>query len=453
MSRSNNIFGIFVASMILSLSVLWSGCASQQKEDGKVIFTRIPAISANANSPDPQSLKYLPGMQIVIADMGTSPENLRLLSHGFFSARAPEVDFDGLTVVFSAQQNEGDIWQIWTLHLADNTVTQVTQCKYNCTDPAWLPGGRIAYSKQQLNEKGLVFHAIFSCLQDGTDEVQITFQPHEDFHTGMLNDGRLLVSSKQLYPEEGKVKYLAVHPDGTKAELFYEASDSLQYMGKAWETDDHRLVFVESGALATVRFNRPLHSRATVEHHIRGTFWSIFPTGKNNFIASVKQTNAQTYGLTRIGDTPDTDEPYYNDEEYHFIEPIVVMSRPVPKKLPSIVMTDRSTGYFICMDAKRSEPGAIDTSATSVQLLGLDEVLGETTLEEDGSFYIEVGADRPIRFQTLNEKGEVVNGPSSWMWLRPNERRGCVGCHEDREMAPPNVVPKAIEKAPFAMIK
>ena len=88
-----------------------------------------------------------------------------------------------------------------------------------------------------------------------------------------------------------------------------------------------------------------------------------------------------------------------------------------------------------------------------VQVLGMKEILGEAPVEEDGSFYLEVEPDRPIRFQTINEKGEVLRGPSSWMWVRPNERRGCVGCHQDREISPGNVVPLAVEKAPFAMTR
>jgi hypothetical protein len=80
-------------------------------------------------------------------------------------------------------------------------------------------------------------------------------------------------------------------------------------------------------------------------------------------------------------------------------------------------------------------------------------MIGETEVAEDGSFYLELKADQPVRFQTLNDSGDVLRGPSSWMWVRPNERRGCVGCHEDRELTPENVVPLAIEKAPVAMIK
>jgi hypothetical protein len=149
----------------------------------------------------------------------------------------------------------------------------------------------------------------------------------------------------------------------------------------------------------------------------------------------------------------DTKTFCFNNSAYHFVEPVIVMLRSVPKKLPSTVNMDKESGYFICMDTDRSEINIGEETSAKVQVLGVDRVLGEAKVEEDGSFYLEIGADQPIRFQTLNEAGEVVREPSSWMWVRPNERRGCVGCHEDREIAPENVVPLAIEKLPVAMIK
>ena len=105
------------------------------------------------------------------------------------------------------------------------------------------------------------------------------------------------------------------------------------------------------------------------------------------------------------------------------------------------------------MNADQSDIEVEAGETSKIQVLGFNSVLGEVEVDEDGSFYLELKADEPVRFQTLSATGEVLRGPSSWMWVRPNERRGCVGCHENREIAPENIVPKAIEKAPFAMIK
>ncbi len=92
-----------------------------------------------------------------------------------------------------------------------------------------------------------------------------------------------------------------------------------------------------------------------------------------------------------------------------------------------------------------------DTMASRVAVYGLDGLIGETAVKADGSFYLKIDSDTPFRFFTLNELGETVRGPSEWIWLRPNERRGCVGCHADPELAPENIQPLAVQEAPVEL--
>ncbi len=70
-------------------------------------------------------------------------------------------------------------------------------------------------------------------------------------------------------------------------------------------------------------------------------------------------------------------------------------------------------------------------------------------MEDDGSVYLKIKADTPFRMQTLDEEGNLIQGPSSWLQLRPNERRGCVGCHAGHTRAPDNRQPLAVQKEPI----
>ena len=90
-------------------------------------------------------------------------------------------------------------------------------------------------------------------------------------------------------------------------------------------------------------------------------------------------------------------------------------------------------------------------SPVRIELLGLEKKLAEVEAEADGSVYLKIKSDIPFRFQVINKKGETVRGPSDWLWVRPNERRGCVGCHADREMVPENYVPLAVQKKPVSV--
>ena len=42
--------------------------------------------------------------------------------------------------------------------------------------------------------------------------------------------------------------------------------------------------------------------------------------------------------------------------------------------------------------------------------------------------------------------GRVVRAQRSWIWSRSGEEHGCVGCHEDRALAPENRWPMALRR-------
>jgi hypothetical protein len=58
--------------------------------------------------------------------------------------------------------------------------------------------------------------------------------------------------------------------------------------------------------------------------------------------------------------------------------------------------------------------------------------------------YFEAPADTPLAFRTLDADGKTVLESTSWVWVRPGEKRACIGCHEDRERAPTNRFPDAL---------
>ncbi|MFH1573202.1 MAG: hypothetical protein ABIG68_04425, partial [Acidobacteriota bacterium] len=71
--------------------------------------------------------------------------------------------------------------------------------------------------------------------------------------------------------------------------------------------------------------------------------------------------------------------------------------------------------------------------------------LGEAPVEEDGSFNIHVPADVPIELQLLDSDGVALES-CAWIWVKNNEPRGCIGCHEDPELAPENRLVQAATK-------
>ena len=77
---------------------------------------------------------------------------------------------------------------------------------------------------------------------------------------------------------------------------------------------------------------------------------------------------------------------------------------------------------------------------------GRPVLLGQTEVENDGSFYIQVPADRPLRIELADASGQTVRAEQGWFWMRPSEQRVCVGCHAGPERAPENKTPDILLK-------
>ena len=77
------------------------------------------------------------------------------------------------------------------------------------------------------------------------------------------------------------------------------------------------------------------------------------------------------------------------------------------------------------------------------------EVLGTVPVEADGSAYFKAPSGIALAFQALDALGQSVQFMRSVTYLQPGENMSCVGCHEHRMSAPPNLpMALAIKRAP-----
>ncbi len=144
-----------------------------------------------------------------------------------------------------------------------------------------------------------------------------------------------------------------------------------------------------------------------------------------------------------------------NDPPTIRTQTVPVAAHPAPRWYWSTLNEKAQAGYFICLDAALSADtpkGRFSTAPVKVRVLALDTAigkeksLGDAPVEQDGSFYIAVPPDRSMRFELLNAQGTVMRAQKSWIWARPGEEHGCVGCHEDRAVAPENRWPLALRR-------
>jgi len=80
------------------------------------------------------------------------------------------------------------------------------------------------------------------------------------------------------------------------------------------------------------------------------------------------------------------------------------------------------------------------------------KILGTVPVEEDGSAYFQVPAEKFVFFQLLDENGMMIQSMRSGTVAQSGEYTGCIGCHDNRLASPPHTakegLPLAMKKAP-----
>ena len=126
----------------------------------------------------------------------------------------------------------------------------------------------------------------------------------------------------------------------------------------------------------------------------------------------------------------------------------MIAPRPRPNRHPS-GLHPWDYANLLAMDVRISRDGAFGGVPARVRLeaqdaAGKTRTMGTAPVESDGSFFVEVPSDKPIRFALLDAKGAVLRQEHGWFWIRSGEQRICVGCHTGPERASENTVPAVL---------
>ncbi len=437
------------------LAVLAFSCKDKISE-GFIIATEI---RNNAGINSTEALKDSLSSRIIAVDPDHPDKRVNMLTADFYSARSPEISYDGKKMLFCALRKKDDLWQIWEMELASQESSQVTACEENCTDPAYLPGNKCIFSKRPENHTRNAELALFVCNLDGSEIKQITFHPHADRASAVLRDGRIVTISLQLYPEPADKILMVMRPDGTKAQLYYACPKGNTIISRPWETTEGMIFFTEydilnaKGNVIAINQNRPLQTRHNLSESIPGSFRYICPKKNGLCLVSYRKSDSANYSLYLFDpEKRSVREQLFSEHGYQITEAVEVMKKERPRDLPSEVDESFDTGLILCQDINAPDIndtcGTVQKKSGAIKLSGINESFGEVEVEKDGSFQLRMIADTPFRIQTLDNEGNITSEPTPWLWIRPNERRGFVGLHSDIEMAPENKIPLAVKKPP-----
>lgn len=410
------------------------------------------------------------GQAIARWEIGTPSRQPQLILNGFAAAGAPRVSYDGRRAIFAGRRNAHDPMQIWEVSLSTSSPRKLVDGS-GCLDPAYLPDGRIVYARSLSDSHAAGPLALHTARADGSAEHRITFGKARDRAPAVLPDGRI-VFRRHAPSKSTPGRIFVINPDGTSIEAFSEPSDGASIEGGPWVIDD-RLVFAEvvSGVsrerLVAVSVHQPRGDREILARAReqagagiqRFSSVSGLPDGGLLAAAYVEGSGWTLHPLLvreapGAGVAPGAPLPSV-DDDFQPTALALAAPRPAPVALTSVVDEQKSTGTLLCLGAYASRiPEVADAppgTIRAVRVLTADGApLGEAPVEADGSFFIEVPADQPLHLELLGPGG-VLAADHSGFWVRPNENRGCIGCHEHPELVPENRLVSALGRGPTGL--
>jgi len=357
----------------------------------------------------------------------------------------------------------------------------------------------VSSEKNVLNECGISpATSLYSCKLDGSAVRRLTFNLSSDMDPFIMPDGRLLFAAWQRARLDrgllGRVALFGVNIDGADYAAFCtDEGERIKHMPCV--TTKGLAVFVEagsvpwdgSGRLACVDLRRPLHSYRPITRD--GLFHSPSPLPDGTVLVSRRSADgSDTHGVYRLDPYTGQFELIFDSPDYHDIQAKAAYPRSEPDGRSSVVSEEDPNGklyclnVYICDSSASSRLGeapsrsrtrqalenrewlpvgevvrlrvlegiAIKTQSSELKAqnfvpLAQRRILGEIDIEKDGSFNIEVPANTAIELQTLDADGMALRS-CGWIWAKNHEPRGCIGCHEDGELTPENVLVSAVTR-------
>ncbi len=176
---------------------------------------------------------------------------------------------------------------------------------------------------------------------------------------------------------------------------------------------------------------------------------------------------ANGYGLYRMNLATRELERIYDDPQMSDVDPVPLAPQPKPLVRSSTLKSSTSTGRIFCNSVFNTDLPFDKSAVRAVRVLeGVQmgqsiaanaafrtRMLGTIPIHPDGSFNIEVPADVPLRFELLDEEGRMLVHETEFNFVRPGETKGCIGCHENRRAASPNLRPLALDQPPAPTLR
>ena len=441
----------------------------------RVVFTTRPLYQdghwyANISyyGPDVNRKTYASGGGLYVLNL-KSGRVTPLLEDKEGTFRDPAVHYDGRRILFSWRKGGADPFHLYVINADGTGLRQLTHGAYDDIEAAWLPDGGIVFvssrCRRWVNCWLTQVAVVHRCDADGRNIVPLSANIEHDNTPWPMPDGRILYMRWE-YVDRSQVDYhhlWTMNPDGTgQMTYFGNMHPGSVYLDAKPVPGTREVVLIDSpghgkrehaGRVALLSVNKGPDHKPSLRHISGDGFRDPYPISAEVFLAA-KGRRLAALAPDGAETTLYTLDFGPRDAELH--EPRPLVPRPRERVIPPRSDYAEETGRLILADVHegRNMEGVargdikrllvLEALPKPINYTGgmdpltyggsftLERVLGTVPVEEDGSAFMELPANRALFFVALDKDHNSVKRMQSFLSVMPGETTSCVGCHEPR---------------------
>ena len=401
-------------------------------------------------------------------------DDIKQLTFGTGVADVEPVYTANGSIVFNSTRDiqTVDCWYtpVMNLYIMDADGSNITRVGYDqvhTTYPTSTDDGRIIYTRWDYNDRNQMYvQALFQMFPDGSNQTELfgnnINNPTTLLHTrqipGTSDKYVTIISGHHLY-QVGKIAVVDVsNGRNDPASVKYLKSDNQTRELSSSNTRDIDNTLFQQGtvykypyAYSENLFTCAMSTTYEKSDKRNADFDIVLMNSKGNTQKIVKSQNGypasqfvpiktrDIFNRQSMLDYARSNATYYMANVY-LGEGMTGVKEGTAKYLRVVALNFRSyaVGATIASGTGSSDP--YSPISTGNGAWDVKEVLGIVEICDDGSALFSIPAGVPVYFQVLDENGDLIQTMRSWTTAQNGEYFSCVGCHLDKNTAPPTTL-------------
>jgi mono/diheme cytochrome c family protein len=416
-----------------------------------------------------------PGGKLCLYDLDTKNLSV-LINDSTGSVRDPQLNYEATKILFSYRAGESKNYHLHEINLDGTGLKQLTDGDFDDIEPTYTADGSIIFvstrAKRWVNCWLTQVAILYGCDADGGNIHPLSGNIEQDNTPCPLPDGRILYTRWE-YVDRSQVDYhhlWTMNPDGTRQMVFFgNQLPGTLYIDARPIPESQSIVSIFSpghgatehtGAIGVIDPRMGPDEKASARRITKkNAYRDPWAFSENAFLAA---SNASMVIVDGNGNEQTIFElpKEWSDSKMRLQEPRPVVKRNRENVIASSVKANAETGQLMLIDVYQGrnmsgvERGAIkkllilESLPKPINFTGgmeplsyggtftLERIFGTVPVEPDGSAWFELPALRSFFFVALDENNRAVKRMQSFHSVMPGEITSCIGCHENRTVAP-----------------